>query len=739
MFIYLITCHLINAVLFTIFMELSLVLNILWRILIKNTMKYILLFLLLSSTLYAQPGWHWQNPLPTGHDMRDIEVVNTSLSFAIGPFGNILRTTNNGGGWSIVYSGTEAMYLNEINFLDTQLGFAVGRLGTILKSSNGGLNWAPLISGITNELRTVEFVNSLTGIAAGSGGTIIRTTNSGVNWVATSSGVTTTLEASHFPTSGVGYLTGANGVILKSTDAGANWVWQSSTTTTNFMSIYFTDVQVGYTVGENSGSIYKTTNGGTNWFAQNAGIFFDQHEVKFLNANTGIITGADPHVILRTTDAGNVWSIVSNGTPYFIQSFAMVDFNFGIAAGVSIGTPSLPKLYKTSNSGVNWNELQYKFGIQKNLKSVDFINMNTGIAVGDSGTILKTTNGGMSWNSIPSGNTHNLKEVQMINANTGFVVGRNSTLLKTTDGGSSWNLIATPISHLYDVFFQNPNTGTVTGTGIWRTTNGGANWLMQDPDNDTIQPDIYYRDDEYGIKAGGVVYTTTNAGTNWINQTIQGDYYSVSYADANTGIMVGNHVLSGSNRIRRTTNGTFVDGTPEIVLPTDKIIYGSDFVAPSTFVLTGQGGVILKSTDRGLTWSQPTALTEYDLYDIEYVADSIGYVIGNNGTILSTIPGGTVGVVQGSTIVPQDFTLMQNYPNPFNPTTVINYQLPKNSFVSFKVYDITGKLISELVNQNQSAGEYAVTFDGSILPSGVYFYKLETETFSETKKMALIK
>jgi len=85
------------------------------------------------------------------------------------------------------------------------------------------------------------------------------------------------------------------------------------------------------------------------------------------------------------------------------------------------------------------------------------------------------------------------------------------------------------------------------------------------------------------------------------------------------------------------------------------------------------------------------------------------------------------------------FALNQNYPNPFNPTTTIKFQIPKQAFVTIKVYDILGKLVETLVNENKDAGYYDINFDASNLASGLYIYKIEAGTFNDTKKMILIK
>ena len=97
-----------------------------------------------------------------------------------------------------------------------------------------------------------------------------------------------------------------------------------------------------------------------------------------------------------------------------------------------------------------------------------------------------------------------------------------------------------------------------------------------------------------------------------------------------------------------------------------------------------------------------------------------------------------IGIQNGNEIA-NSFSLKQNYPNPFNPTTKIAFSIPKSSFVNITVYDMLGKEVNELVNGIKAEGNYEVNFDASTLAGGVYFYKLQTEDFSEIKKMTLIK
>ena len=102
-------------------------------------------------------------------------------------------------------------------------------------------------------------------------------------------------------------------------------------------------------------------------------------------------------------------------------------------------------------------------------------------------------------------------------------------------------------------------------------------------------------------------------------------------------------------------------------------------------------------------------------------------------------PDETVGIFPISSNVPDKFSLYQNYPNPFNPNTTIKFDLTKSDYVSLKVFDISGREVSQLVSENLKAGSYQVPFNAGELSSGVYFYQLRTNASVETKKMSLIK
>lgn len=117
-----------------------------------------------------------------------------------------------------------------------------------------------------------------------------------------------------------------------------------------------------------------------------------------------------------------------------------------------------------------------------------------------------------------------------------------------------------------------------------------------------------------------------------------------------------------------------------------------------------------------------------------------GWIVGEGDTIIHrvTVP---VSLQQIITEIPDLFSLSQNYPNPFNPTTKIRFDISgtSSSQTLLTVYDLLGREVAVLVNEKLAPGGYEVDFDGSNLPSGVYYYKISAGDFNETKKMVLVK
>jgi hypothetical protein len=156
----------------------------------------------------------------------------------------------------------------------------------------------------------------------------------------------------------------------------------------------------------------------------------------------------------------------------------------------------------------------------------------------------------------------------------------------------------------------------------------------------------------------------------------------------------------------------------------------------------GDVGTILRTTNGGGRWIKQSTETTYGLKGVSSI-DAVNITaVGYYGTILRTTTGGVSWVKEQKQIkgeMPSQFTISQNYPNPFNPTSTIEYQIPNQSFVALKIFDLLGREVAVLVNERKDAGNYSVQWNASSFSSGIYLYRLEANGKMEMRKALLIK
>ncbi len=401
------------------------------------------------------------------------------------------------------------------------------------------------------------------------------------------------------------------------------------------------------------------------------------------------------------------WVTINTGASQNLNAIQFINLQSGFAAGAN-GT-----VIKTTNSGANWVILNTGSSVE--LRAVHFLNTSTGIVCGYNGTILRTANGGDNWSAITSGTTNHLLGISFFNESIGICVGNSGTTLYTTNSGVNW-LIGQPTGYLvtfYSAFMLNASTGFCAGVNtifspLWaKTTNGGANWT----------------------------YASFMLNNN------EGTLRDIHFFDAQTGVAVSN-LWNNQGAFSRTTNG----GTNWVTQIYPYGIFGLDFPSASTGYAAGLNGYIYKSIDGGINWFQQISNTSAFLKTVDFVDTVNGYAAGDGGIILKTTNGGITAVTKNENQIPENFLLSQNYPNPFNPVTKIKFDTPlqpspkgREQWVRLVVYDILGREIAPLVNQQLKPGTYDVEWDGSNYPSGVYFYKLTAGDFTETRKMIMIK
>jgi photosystem II stability/assembly factor-like uncharacterized protein len=577
--------------------------------------------------------WIWQNPLPQGNALQGVSFFDESNIFVCGGAGTSMKTTDGGNTWSYDPYGTSPyFYLYQVVAMGQNTAIAAGANSQgpptvntgILKTTDGGVTWVTIHSSLTAILYNIAFVDANTGIAVGigmSGSVILRTTNGGENWTAQTSGTSVPLYGASFIDGNTGTVVGVGGTILKTTNGGENWTSQTSGTTSQFWSVHFTDANTGTAVGA-GGTIRRTTNGGNNWISQVSGVTHTLYSVAFTNQNNGIIVGMGN--ILTTTNGGDTW-ITNTQITESLFNIDFLDANTGIAVG-DIGT-----IVKTTDGGQNW---EYKTGgPAPEYRGAFFTTRSTGVLVGSEGVITRTTNGGQNWVSQESGTTNLLSGIFFTGINTGIAVGALGTIIVTTDGGSTWSPQASGVAvTLSDIFFINASTGTIVGnTGtIIKTTDGGASWFPQTSGLTQSLNDVFFVNANTGIIVGnqGRILRTTNGGNNWTSQTNGSpNLNQVCFTDENNGTAVGN-----SGRILRTTNGglSWTAQTSGISLPLNAVY----FTDANTGFVAGNAGTIIKTTNGGTNWVvQPSRATTL-LIDIFCTDANNAIAIGGGGTIL---------------------------------------------------------------------------------------------------------
>jgi hypothetical protein len=189
----------------------------------------------------------------------------------------------------------------------------------------------------------------------------------------------------------------------------------------------------------------------------------------------------------------------------------------------------------------------------------------------------------------------------------------------------------------------------------------------------------------------------------------------------------------------KTTDGGLT-WTEKDFLPTSYDQEGIGFINENTGWLGGWGdddnGPTYKTTDGGDSWILDDWSRNFNRF--RFINDTVSYAVGR--TVYKYSRDSTVGINVVSTEIPKTYVLFQNFPNPFNPSTKIKFSISSgNDKVSLKVFDLNGKEMSIVAFGKFQPGTYEVTFDGSALPSGVYFYELRAGYFKEVKKMVLVK
>ncbi len=662
--------------------------------------------------------------------------------------------------------------LSVVQFVDANTVVASGAAGTFVRSDDAGVTWTTRPTGVSDYLVGISFSSVSIGTIVGGNPlvgtqTVIRTVDGGSSWFSQSTGNTKVLKGVSFVDANTGWAVGNSGTILKTVDGGSSWEAQSSGITENLQEVQFLDANTGIAVGD-WGRILRTTNGGATWVIQPSGsnIFF--YGVRFINALIGTVVG-NAGTVLRTTNGGASWTTQSSGTAANLYSAWFVDANNGWATGAS-GT-----IRRTTNGGSTW--AGQTSGTTADLGGVAFKDVNTGIVVGINGTILRTVNGGATWGP-PSGGGYvsnqypvlagwNIVSVPLTVADARktilFPTATSSALAYTSSGYVARDTLWNGIGHW--LFFPSAQNIGIAGTLRMRDTIAmSAGWNLIGTISDSVQtttiqwiPPTTIASQFLGYSSGySPASVLKPSKAYWVFTVEPGLLVLSSASSLNKESLPRSYPIDKAATIMvsdvlNSKQTLHVSSEP---LETKDLVF---FMLPprppaGIFDVRFSTNRMLEAVKEGESRTIPIQISDaqypltirWELKDQPLTASLIVGVkelkMSGNGSATITDPEASIALkLVGQSALPKEVGLLQNFPNPFNPSTTIMYNLPRDSRVSLKLFNLLGQEVATLVDEEQKAGYKSVEWNASNITSGVYLYRIQAGDFVASKKLLLLK
>ena len=677
--------------------------------------------------------FHWTRTNgPNEGNVNDFYSAPNGKLYAAS-WGGVFESSNNGENWKYIGLGnkivTAIAYFNGSLFAGTSINYNIseGDNGLFI-STNNGLSWQLSSLGIcgVSDIYVSNsgkiFITHLTDSFYD--GYCSYSIDNGISWININQ--LTGLRCSEF-SPGTGnsiYISAGFASMVYSTNDGSSWITNGNTS----YGLYSIDASVnGNIFGGSTEMLYRTTNNGLNWDSVNYMNIYRLTEVKSFNSGFTFV-GTSYDGVWRSSDFGNNWIgfWYPDSSNRFVSSLEKNSND--IWCSFSYGTS-----YRTTNNGNDWEEKST--GLSSSTIYEIFRTSSGNILTGTNAGIHLSTDGGINWERV----SVDYKTVRTFTeSSNGVILAYGYRIYKSTNQGVSWQFIHNnhPNTIYCAIKCSNNDLFYTADNGIFKSTDNGSTWQLSFYQQSYFYDIASNANGDVFANSNTKIFRSTNNGLNWVNIYSSPDELNV-IAVSQSGII---YVSKQRSILRSTDNGsTFVDMNLNID------------VNFNHFLFLDNNKFVVATEKNGVYYFDGASCNPVNIgLDIKFIwslaANEDGNVLA--GTVKSGIyvSNGPIGINPISSEIPNQFSLSQNYPNPFNPVTKIEFAIPNGdaSQTILSVYDILGREVAVLVNEQLRPGTYEVDWDASSFPSGVYYYKLLTETsqryvFTESKKMVLLK
>ncbi len=740
----------------------------------------IIIFSLLFLTIFSnglksqeENVWNRIQPTPQEHSLFCIrQIPGTETLVTVGSGSTIMYSDDAGETWDITLNPAglpNNTWFISVNFYDDQNGYAVANYGRIIRTTDGGQNWDLVYDNFQDSLKTgradIFVFDPQTAIVVGFNRLILKTDDGGQNWY------TYICPDGFYPNSidfinqDTGYVVGNtdSAIILKTVDGGDNWSTQlfPKEANTNLYDIFFINDSTGIISALKKGIttvVYKSSDAGKSWSIKHKeNGTYKAGEIDFkddLHGAVRIFSWSSS--FLYTQDGGETWE--PDWDDFFYNYTPCYSFCYG--PGYMIGVGAYGNIGRKISDDAEWEKLASNIYYGK-CRNAEFISPQTGYVLftggGGGGVpssyLLRTINGGSSWNYVTHG-TEAESNFKFLNENYGFWA-RNQfeglKLFRTTNGGSSW-------VYLYnfgdaDLYYDQPISLTfldsLHGIIAWMeksyiTEDAGISWqslLTLQIDRDEIRSVDYVSEDTIFMSCHTyffpVVFRSFDGGVTFSSDTIPLDYYyakKVHFIDHYTGFLLVNRYEYDTGSIYKTTDAGET-WYPTVINDTNYSSYNDVFFpTPDTGYVVGSGNytTMLKTIDGGETWDPVDIPCTSALSNVWFLDEWHGFVFGNSGVIMETLTGGVVGNKENPfSGNEQIFTVA---PNPFSGQIQIELNQPGSEKINIGIFTLNGKQVyHDNISENITIRK--ITVNLTSLSPGIYFCRIVQGNTASTRKI----